>query len=467
MGKHSNKRRRAPEKIERLEPASRSRETPREHARRKKEGLGSRVERTRRKERRRRVIVGVAVSFLVFVLVGVAAAYFYMRDVDRRLTERQQAVDPEIQATLSESPEADEPFYVLLLGSDSRGEEHARADTIILVRLDPDRERISMLSIPRDTRVEIPGHGTDKINAANTLGGPSLMIETVRDLTDLPISHYVEVDFNGFKEIVDAIGGVEIDVPQRIYDPKAANYDSSAYVVEAGPQELDGKHALTFVRSRNFPDGDFTRMQNQQIFLKALARQTLTIGNVFKLDGIVDATVENITTDLSVREMMGIANTFRNMDLAGIESATVPAESRYSGGVSYVVIDETAFEEMLATFRETGHLEAAPEQEPEIVPGDVTVTVRNGAGIAEVATQVADQLGAEGFAVGEVGNMNQFVYDDTLIIYAEDDTPAQLVRRHLDIGEIAPSRGMYSFTTDVLVVVGKDWPDHAGGGTTP
>jgi LCP family protein required for cell wall assembly len=117
-----------------------------------------------------------------------------------------------------------------------------------VARIDPKNKKIAMISIPRDSRVQIPGKRINKINAAAVYGGPSLVIKTVKELTGLPISHYANLKFNGFRDVVDAIGGVWIDVPKDIYDTQASAYGKKYASVKKGYQKLDGRHALTFVR---------------------------------------------------------------------------------------------------------------------------------------------------------------------------------------------------------------------------
>jgi LCP family protein required for cell wall assembly len=422
----------------------------------------------RRATRRRRILAGCGIGLLIVIAALAVAGFAYIRNVDRRIEQRTAEIDPQLTETLVERPEEpSDPFYMLLLGSDVRpGETQARADTIILARLDPAEKKVTLLSIPRDTRVEIPGYGTNKINAASFLGGPSLMVETVSEFTGLPISHYAEVDFDGFKEVVDTMGGVQVDVPMDIYDPLAANYDASAYSVDAGPQTLDGKHALTFVRSRNFPDGDFTRMQNQQLFLRAVLKQMLSLSSALKVTQIVDSTVSHVTTDLGITEIAGLANDFWGMDLGDLETVTVPGEARMIGGGSYVIVDEEAMAELIAEL-EGGAPSDGSIDTPTVIasPSQVSVTVRNGSGESGVAADAARVLTRYGFRVDSIGDMGSFGYDETLVVYDEGEAEAATVAEHLGIGELTESGGRFSFGTDVLVVVGRDF-DELRGPTT-
>ena len=181
-----------------------------------------------------------------------------------------------------------EPTTFLVIGTDggrAAGREDAnRSDSLMLVHLDPGTHRVSYLSIPRDLRVEIPGYGSSKINAANQIGGPALTLATVKALTGLPIDHVVVVDFDGFKELIDAIGGIEVNVPKPIlsnrfdcpYKPaRCANWEGWRFA--KGKQHMDGRRALVYSRIRTNQldpsDTDITRGNRQQIVADAVGRR--------------------------------------------------------------------------------------------------------------------------------------------------------------------------------------------------
>lgn len=473
VGKHSahrrssaSRRRRVadgPAQIDRLQPATRSSETPRQHERRRRELTPSRRE--QRARTRKTVLRSCLIAAALLAFVAAAASFVFLEDVARRIRPADE-MDPGITAALeSEEPvKRGAPFYMVIMGVDKReGESVARSDTLIVARVDPPQESVTLLSIPRDTRVRIPGHGTQKINAAMALGGPALVIETVEEFTGLPITHYAEVDFNGFKEIVDALGGVTVNVPQKIQDPKAGNYDPEAYTIYAGEQRLTGAQALTFVRSREFPEGDLARIQNQQIFIKALLKQSLQFSNTLRLPSLVNAVADNITTDMSLTELLRLANDMKGMDDDALMTASMPGEPQYIDGVSYVIVDEEAFAALIDRMSQGLPPEPGPDEAPPAAsPSEISVTVRNGAGIEGVASDAASRLTSAGFEVGEVGNANQFVYDETLIVYQDDEAGASAVKESLGFGKLVASRGMYAFDTDILVVVGKDWESLTG-----
>ena len=223
-----------------------------------RQNVGRYSERAKQRRRRRRLKRGVLYTLLTVLIVGVTAAGLWVARIASRLNDP-SLITESLLATLVDSDVTKDPFYMLLLGTDGRpGEDTYRSDTIVLARVDPTQKQVTLVSIPRDTKVTING-STQKINAAHALGGPEAVVKAVNKLCGVEISHYAEVSFDGMKELVDALGGVEVNVPDRIDDPKAADF-----VIEPGLQTLNGDQALAFCRSRAFPDGDYTRMRHQR-----------------------------------------------------------------------------------------------------------------------------------------------------------------------------------------------------------
>ena len=423
---------------------------------------------------RRILVVVAAVTALLLVVAGVAAAV-YVSGVNKSLADKVLKVDPKAVAQLTLPKSNADPFYILVMGADTRPKDQsvARSDTMMLARVDPKQKRIALISIPRDTRVQIPGGSVSKINSALEVGGPSLAIKTVKQLTGLPIAHFIVIDFNGFKDVVDAIGGIWVNVPTRINDLEAAAWVRRAAVIPAGYQKLDGKHALTFVRTRHgYVSGDYQRMLNQQQFVKALAKQTLQIQNVLRVTQIVQAGVKNVTTDMTVQDFLGLAGDFVGAPANRVETATMPSHPQYIGGVAYVILDRPAMRTMLDRFAagqplstKAGAASAASTGRAGVVqPAQVTLTVHNGSGGKGVAAHAAAVMSKAGYVVKQTGNAARMVYDQTLVIYKSDQAKAEAVTNTLGFGVVVPSKGLYAFSTDVLLVVGKDWHDPSGAG---
>ena len=224
---------------------------------------------------------------------------------------------------------------VLLLGIDARpGEKDARSDSMIIISIDRDTKKIAMVSIPRDTLVDIPGHGQNKINSANALGGAELARTTVEDLLDIEIPYYVKTNFDGFKEIVDTLGGVDINVEKPMYYP-AENIN-----LHPGPQRLDGYNALGYVRYRSDALGDISRTERQQKFLTALAKEMMQAKTIIKLPKLVPQIMSAVDTNLSVGDAIFLTRVVSNLDSNNIVTATLPGTFYNYKGASYWKVDE-------------------------------------------------------------------------------------------------------------------------------
>lgn len=249
-------------------------------------------------------------------------------------------------------PEGDDPIalaelegmdVVLLVGADKRpGEQKYRTDTIILAFFDWDTQDLKLLSIPRDSYVQIPGtNSKGRINGAYFSGGQTLLRNTIEYTLGIVVDKYVELDFNGFEKIIEAIGGVRIDVDRRMYKP------SEGINIQPGLQTLNGHDALGFVRFRDLLQGDIDRIANQQKFIQALAQQLKQSFTITKAPQLVNIVLDNSQTDYAITEAVGIVSSLFKTDIDNIAMYSVPGVAKYINGASYWIIDTAAYEEMI------------------------------------------------------------------------------------------------------------------------
>ena len=291
-------------------------------ARTRSDGDGYRgaYEEPKRKRRRGRWIALVLVLLVALVGVWLVLGYLAFRggveEANERLGRRATRA-----LTAQESSLLTNPSNTLVLGADvgpqkGRRGQTGRSDSIMLVRTDPDENRISYLFIPRDLRVEIPGRGADKINAAYSYGGPALAIDTVEELTGLDVNHVVVVDFGTFAKVIDAVGGVTVNVPK----PILSNKFDCPYATEArcdqwegwrfrkGPQEMSGRRALIYSRIRQNQldpgESDITRGERQQRVTQALLDEITSFTTLVRMPTIGDDLVKPMATDLSAGEIL-------------------------------------------------------------------------------------------------------------------------------------------------------------------
>ena len=220
---------------------------------------------------------------------------------------------------------------VALLGSDASADGVSRSDTIVVARAGG-----GMVAVPRDTLVEIPGVGEDKINVAFAAGGPELTVETLENLTGLPIDNYVVVHFDGVQDIVNAMGGITLEVEE----PVEVGIGGRPVSIPAGTQTLDGFEALAYVRYRGTPTADIGRIGRQQRFLQELAREATSPAKLPRLPATALAVWRNIETNMNPLQAARFAIQMR---LAGsVEAEVYPGTPQYLGGISYWVPDREA-----------------------------------------------------------------------------------------------------------------------------
>lgn len=308
---------------------------------------------------RNKKIAIAAIIVVLLIAVGALGAYVYKEiqkqaiNADLQLSEEESLkVEKELTQKQEERKREtfDEPFTVLLLGSDARADDPdmgARTDTIILVRVDPTINRISMVSIPRDTRIEIEGQGFQKFNAAYTFGGPSGTIAAVKELTGVDIDHYAEINFEGLVGLVDAIGGIDVVVDEEIDDEDAGGH------IDAGEQHLDGEHALILARSRAYVDGDYSRQANQRKVIMAIINKGLT-APATELSGLIKASTKFLKTDKGIDFdfIYDLADQIRHNNDYPVEifTATVPSSTATIDEVSWVIADTAGVKAMMELF---------------------------------------------------------------------------------------------------------------------
>ena len=306
------------------------------------EGYHKRRKRVFRKQVVVRSLLGVLASVFVAALVGAAIWY---ANVQAQLNNS-QVITAELRQTLQEPSAPSDPYYVLLLGTDGRpGETEYRADSIILARVDPIHKRVTMLSIPRDTRVLWKGSYM-KINAVHYYDGANGMVQAVNELCGVHIAHYAEVNFDGLAGITDALGGVTVNVEQYMRDTE--NF-SDVVELYPGVQKLNGAQALFFTRVRYaFADSDYTRMRHQRTFIKAMIAQILNTGDPVAIANIVNSTARMVITDLSVSDIISLGTQMIGMNTdKDIYTAYVPSEGTEIDGQSYVIADKDALAKMM------------------------------------------------------------------------------------------------------------------------
>ncbi len=234
---------------------------------------------------------------------------------------------------------------IVVLGVDERSDDVGRSDTLFVVMFDSNTKSASLLSIPRDTRVRIAGHGWDKINHAYAYGGRELTQKTVEELLGLKINNYVMVDFKGFTGLVDAIGGIDIDVEKDMYYHD--DWDGFTIDLKKGRQHLDGKTAIQYVRYRD-EEGDIGRIRRQQHFMMAVYDKIASADMLLHIPGLAKQLTSMVKTDLPLGDMMDLGKALHAMvKEKGLSMAMVPGTPKYIDGISYWLPDITDLRELM------------------------------------------------------------------------------------------------------------------------
>ena len=424
----------------------------------------------------------ILICALVVVGVAVASVAGYFITINNNLHE---GVDDSLRASLVKTDMANEPFYLLLMGTDGSAEREEseeyggggfRSDTIILARVDAPKKKATLVSIHRDTRVDMGEYGVQKLNSAHALGGPALAVETVSQMAGVPISHYAEIDFDAFCKMVDALGGIEVDVPVDINDDEAGG------TLHAGLQTLNGDQALVLCRSRHTYEGtaadpDMMRAANQRLVLSAIARKILD-SDIGTIANAVSLMSSYVTTDLDLNDIIGLAQAMQGLDPeTDIYSAMEPAEGVYEDGVWWTVTLEDEWRKMMERVdaglpptesgqidEKTGTIIATAGGDFEVGEKTCWISVKNGTSKEGLAMSAVSLLNDAGFVNAAASSANSDDYKKTLIIYDDpaNEYEAKQIAKALGQGEAMLNDGDWIYDGDFLVIIGADWNPNKG-----
>jgi LCP family protein required for cell wall assembly len=437
----------------------------------------------RRRSWTRRMLVAINIVVALTLVAG-AGAFAY---VDYRLGQVNKVSFPALAAV-----DGSGPFTVLIVGSDSRaltGANNAqfgteaqtpgqRSDTIMLARIVPAQRKITLMSIPRDLWANIRGIGYSKINTAFNTGG-ELLIQTVESDLGIPINHFIEVNFDTFRDITDAVGGV------RFYFPTPAkDYYSNLDVPAAGCVNLTGNQALAFVRSRHYQYyengqwitqglSDLARIQRQQIFVKKMIKKAETkFTNPLALNTIIGGITKNLTVDkgFSPTLMIGLAEDFRTADVAGIPTETLPTNNYFVDGQDALSLAEPQASQMITAFNTLGDAAASsPAATAAPAPSKVSVEVANGSGVSGQAATAASTVATLGYKTTVTDQTPGYGFTGNEIEYAPGAlAAAQALAAKLANGAtLTESSALSSTPYSLELITGADYAGLQGSGASP
>ncbi len=394
------------------------------------------------------------------------------------LTQQRTAEQPRLRlgTSLAEQSSSSEPQNFLIVGADNaegldagdpvltgRNVQEMLTDTIMILRVDPNQEKAWLLSLPRDLWVNIAGGGKGRINEALALGGPDLLIRTIDENFSIPINHFLQVNFAGFRSVVDSVGGVPI-----YFNYPARDVHSGLAIDEAGCHVLDSDQALGFARSRYYeayidgewrsdPSSDFGRIRRQQYFFKAAMKRAIERGarNPVELANLLGAAQDFVVIDdeLTFAQILEIGNRLNGFDPDDLQvySAGDFSEGGWAGQASVLYLNQAAAQSTFDIFRGVNPIYD--------ILATVRVEVRNGTGRLGEGDQVAADLTKRGFTVTGTGDDANFRNDATVIRYAPGSIlPAIVLARYLDIdAPLEEDPTLATSSNSVALVVGRDF----------
>lgn len=377
--------------------------------------------------------------------------------------------DPDIPSLLGYTIER--PVNILVVGIDRVLEAEVgspeafegHTDTMLLIRFDPSDNSVKMLSIPRDTQAPIPGVGMGKINDANVQGGAELLQEVVSDtLNGVPIDRYVRVTNDAFRELVDLVGGIEVYVPKDMkYTDKTQDLEID---LKQGLQRLDGDQAEQFARFRKDEFGDISRIQRQQVLLKALRERLQSPTVVPKLPQAVKLMLDYVDTNLSFEEVLALVNFGMNLESEKLEMVLLPGRfggADEFGGVSYWVMSRPDRDRVMENYFDLPPDYARQERSVQ----GVRIALQNAAENPQLTRQVAQELRAAGFRNLFYSNYNsgRKLRKTEIVVQQGNRRAAEAIQDALGLGQIqADSTG--DLSSDITIRVGTDWAGPQGDG---
>lgn len=308
--------------------------------------------------RGKKVALVIVIVLAVALACGGVAFAFWYNNISNNIKGNEDI-------TNLSAPVADEPYYVLLMGSDNRAgweevtDDNAgeRSDSIMIVRVDEKEKQVSIISVPRDLRVKISGHGYGKVNSTIEYGGYNLLISTLNEMFGIKINYYATVYFNGFLDLVDTLGGVTVEVPEGTADYNMDETKPDIILPAGDAVRLDGEQALVLARCRHgwpidqgvYAMGDYQRTLNQRNLIKAIAKEVLA-QDVTRMPALVESLSKCVETNMSIDKIVSLALNMKGMDVESMDSAQLPIAASTINGDWQAVMYFDVFELMDKNF---------------------------------------------------------------------------------------------------------------------
>ncbi len=402
------------------------------------------------RKRRRNILVIVLIVLIVLVVaIGVGLAVYFTSSDSKLSGGLTNASEALVEA------EKDQPYYVLCAAElgDAVSAGGAATDAYMLVRVDEAAHDLTFVNIPSNLSVVLSDGEYHPLYDAVEVGGQAELIEQVASFVGVEISHFAWTDSTRFANLVDALGGVDINVEHEVDDPYA-----STIVLHEGEQTLDGEQALAYLRATNFREGFEATAQNRVDFTQALMRCALTsIG--LSLAALVGEVGDYVSCDFTSAQLLALGDEFHDLDEVDIYSYLVPGSETGDDEVLYKVSD-SEWEQMSEAIRSGSDPATLDNSAASVVASEITVEVLNGGDVTGAANNMATILEDAGFVVSRVDNVTDATtYPETLVIYKDPvyENAAKAIVETISAGRVIDGGDYYTLEANVQVIVGQDW----------
>lgn len=402
-------------------------------------------------------IIFIFIFVVLCIGIGTGGAFYsYLSEFSKGLKNNDSKVDPSI------NKDKGDPINVVIMGVDigtpgsSETSNHQRTDTIILLNYNPKTESTNIISIPRDTLIKINGKN-QKINAANVFGGVKYVIDSVEKLLDLKVNYYGKLDYSGFREIIDIIGGVDITIKNRMdYDDSAQNLH--IHFKKGETVHLDGKKAEEFFRWRKnndgtgLVDGDLGRIENQHLFIEKVMEKFKNPSIITKIPAILKAMPKYVETNMPASDILRYGTDIAKVNKENISMSTIQGDLAYVDDVSYLVYDEKKNKDILAIL----HGEAKAVMEDKVLQKDkIKIKILNGTKKNGLAGEIAASLKKNGYANITTGNSAKTT-KSSITVYGMDESYKELIKKEINIDNIV-FKNTKEESFDIVAVLGDDY----------
>lgn len=377
----------------------------------------------------------VLLTFIGFLILGILSSFIYYFFVQRG-------------GFSVFGDGTDEMLNILVIGADIDHNNISRSDTIFFMNIDLNDRGVGLISIPRDTKVIIPGRSEyEKINAAYAHGGISLTQRTVEEFLDVEIDYYFDFDFASFEKIIDILGGVELNIPYHMYYVDKAG--GLVINIPPGQQVLDGEQALHYVRFREPIEADIGRIRRQQHLMESLLSQIFTAGTLPKVPSLVKGAWDSFNTDMTLTDLAKFVDVARFFDLSSIEMELVPGRPDETD--TYWLADREELKLMV---------ESLIYSKEYLENRDVQIAIYNGNGTPGLAVEVARKMELKGFTVLRRQNARHYNYEETVIFY-DDESSLERMKRYFPGRSVSFEKMDDSYyhveEADLVIIIGHDY----------